>query len=173
MNQRSLATVLLRILGLSYLYSSITVLFSSNIMMQVLALNDAYGEEKIGMLPIIVSVVGIQFLFGILLMFFAGGISRILFRENEVICPEPQWTACVLTRTAVPLIGVYFLVQNLPYFFTTSFAWFKEKAVPSGMPPQYGEEMAHGSLIIILSFFLILKSDRICGFLHRKDGEAS
>lgn len=137
-------------------------------MLQVMALNDAYGEEKIGILPVILSLVGIKSIFGLILLFFSGGIARILFKGNEAIYTGEQWTAYALTRAALPLTGVYFLVKNLPYFLTSSVAWMRENAAPSGMPPQHGEDMLHASIAIILSLLLIQKSEGICRLLHRR-----
>ena len=103
MNQQSLATVILRILGLTYFYASITAFFSGNMLMQVMSLNDTYGEEKISLMAVIGSMVGIQSLLGIILMIFAGMISKVLFKENKEVIEEV---------TDYSLLAAYNVVSN-------------------------------------------------------------
>lgn len=167
MNQQALSTVILRLLGLSYTYRSITGFFSSNMLMQAMSLNDVYGEERISLFAVVWGMIGIHVLFGIVLMLFAGKFSALLFRGDEAVGDGSALGATALLRAGVPLLGVYFLVRNLPYFITTSIAWFRENAAPSGMPPQHGSDMAHVTIILILSLILILKSDSLCRVLRR------
>jgi hypothetical protein len=168
MNQQSLASVILRILGLTYFYTAITAFFSGNMLMQVISLNDTYGEEKISVMAVIGSMVGIQSLLGIILMVFAGFISKVLFKENKEITEERTLTANTLIQAAVPIVGLYFVVSYLPKFLIVAGGWYQEQAsAPSGMAPQYGMEMAHYTIMMILSIFITLRSQTICRFLTR------
>lgn len=168
MNQQALATVILRILGLSYFYTSISAFLSGGMTMQVMALNDAYGEEKISIMAIVGSMIGVYFLFGIVLMIFAKPLSRLLFKENEKVNEEKTLTATTLIQAAVPLVGLYFLITYLPDFITTAVQWYKEQAgPPTGMPPQYGAAMANYTIMIIISLFITLRSKTISRFLTR------
>jgi hypothetical protein len=168
MNQQSLATVILRILGLTYFYASITAFFSGNMLMQVMSLNDIYGEEKISLMAVVGSMVGIQSLLGIILMIFAGMISKVLFKENKEIIEERTLTVNTLIQAAVPIVGLYFVVSNLPKFLIVAVGWYQERAsAPTGMRPQHGMEMAHYTIMMILSIFITLRSQTICRFLTR------
>jgi len=168
MNQQSLATLILRILGLSYFYNSIVGFFSGNFTMQVMSLNEAYGEEKISILAVMFSLIGVYFLFGLALMFFAKPISRVLFRENESLSEEKTLTSTTLIQAAVPLVGLYFLMTYFPDFITTAIRWYQEKAgPPTGMPPQYGAAMANYSILMAISLFITLRSRTISRFLIR------
>ena len=98
--------------------------------MQVMALNDAYGEEKISIMAIVGSIIGVYFLFGIVLMIFAKPLSKLLFKENEKVKvnEEKTLTATTLIQATVPLVGLYFVITYSPDFITTTIQWFKEKA---------------------------------------------
>lgn len=159
MNQQALATVILRILGLSYFYSSAAGFFSGNMTMQVVSLNDAYGEEKVGILAIMLSVIGIYSFFGLLLIVFAKPIAKLLFKKNEKLNEEKTLSSTSLVEAAVPLVGLYFLVTYFPGFITTAIEWYKEKAgPPTGMPPQYGMAMANSTIMMIVALFITLRS---------------
>ena len=136
--------------------------------MQVVSLNDAYGEEKISFLAIVFSIIGVYFLFGLALMIFAKPISKLLFKENEKLNEEKTLTATTLIQAAVPLVGLYFVITYVPYFITTAVQWFKEKAgPPTGIPSQYGVAMANYTIIMIISMFITLRSKTISRFLTR------
>jgi len=168
MNQQAIATIILRILGLSYFYSSITAFLSGGMTMQVMALNEAYGEEKISIMAIVVSMVGVYFLFGLVLMIFAKPIARLLFKENEKLNEEKTLTATTLIQASVPLVGLYFVITYSPDFITTAIQWYKEKAgPPTGMPPQYGAAMANYTIMMVISLFITLRSKTISRFLTR------
>jgi hypothetical membrane protein len=168
MNQQSLATVILRILGLSYFYSSITGFFSGNLTMQAMSLNEAYGEEKISVLAIMFSVIGVYCLFGLALMIFAKPIAKLLFKENEKLNEEKTLTATALIQAAVPIVGLYFFITYFPGFITTAIQWYKEQAgPPTGMPPQFGAAMANATIMMVISLFITLRSRSISRFLTR------
>jgi heme/copper-type cytochrome/quinol oxidase subunit 2 len=168
MNQQTLATVILRILGLSYFYSSLAGFFSGNITMQAMSLNEAYGEEKIGVLTVMFSMIGVYFLFGLVLMIFAKPIAKLLFKENEKLNEEKTLSSRTLIEAAVPLVGLYFLITYFPGFITTAIEWYKEKAgPPTGMPPQYGMAMASSTIMIVVALFITLRSKTITQFLTR------
>lgn len=168
MNQQAIATVILRILGLSYFYSSATGFFSGNMTMQVMSLNESYGEEKIGILAIMFSVIGIYSLFGLLLIVFAKPISKLLFKKNEKLNEEKTLSSTTLIEAAVPLVGLYFLITYFPGFITTAIEWYKEKAgPPTGMPPQYGMAMASSTIMMIVALVITLRSRTITRFLTR------
>lgn len=168
MNQQSLATVILRILGLTYIYTAISAFFSGNMIRQVMNLNEVYGEEKISLLAVIASIVGVQSLLGILLMVFAGSISKLLFKKNQAITNERTLTATTLIQAAVPIVGLYFTVSYLPNFLTIAVRWYQEQAgPPTGMPPQYGAQMAQYTIMIVLSLCILLRSRTISRFLTR------
>lgn len=171
MNQQSLATVILRILGLSYFYSSLAGFFSGNMTMQVMSLNESYGKEgiSISLLAVMFSLVGVYSLFGLLLMVFAKPVARFLFKENEAVNEEKMLTATTLIEAAVPLVGLYFFISYFPNFITTTIQWFQERAgPPTGMLPQYGMAMANYTIMIMISLFITLKSRSISRFLTRK-----
>lgn len=137
-------------------------------MLQISSLNQAYGEEKISILAIVFSMIGIYFFFGIALMIFAKPISKLLFQENEKLTEETNLTATTLIQAAVPLVGLYFLITYFPSFITTAIQWYKEKAgPPTGFPAQYGLSMAHATIMIVLSLLIILRSKTISRFLTR------
>ncbi|GEM_PF-6408312 len=166
MNQQSLAIVILRILGVTYFYASISSFFSSNMLMQVISLNEAYGKEEVSIMAVVGSMVGIQSLLGIILMIFAGWISKLLFTENKEITEERILTANTLIQAAVPIVGLYFTVSYLPRFLIVALRWYQEQAGPPiGMPSQYGVELAHYTIMIIISIFITLRSKSICKFL--------
>jgi hypothetical protein len=168
MNQQAIATIILRILGLSYFYSSAASFFGGSMTMQVMSLNDAYGEEKISILAVMFSMIGIYSLFGLILIIFAKPIAKILFKENEKVNEEKTLTATTLIQAAVPLVGLYFFITYFPGFVTTTVQWFKEAAgPPTGMPPQYGLAMANSTIMIVLSLLLIVKSKGLCRLLTR------
>jgi hypothetical protein len=168
MNQQALATIILRVLGLSYFYSSATGFISGGMTMQVMSLNEAYGEEKISILAVMFSVIGVYCLFGLALMIFAKPIARILFRENEKLNDEKVLTATTLINAAVPIVGLYFFITYFPGFITTAVHWFQEKAgPPTGMPPQYGAAMANATIMMVISLFITLRSRSISRFLTR------
>lgn len=168
MNQQSLATVILRILGLSYSYSSISGFLSGGMTMQVMSLNDAYGEEKISALAVMFSMVGIYSLFGLLLMVFAKPISKFLFKENEQLNDEGTLTAATLIEAAVPLVGLYFVITSSPDFIFTAIQWYKEQAgPPTGLSPQYAAAMANYTIMMVISLFITLRSKTIVRFLTR------
>jgi hypothetical protein len=168
MNQQSLATVILRILGLSYVYNAITALFSGNVLMQVMSVNEAYGEEHISLMVIIGGIVGMQSLFGIILMVFAGSVSKVLFKKDEGISGNGTLTANALIQAAVPIVGLYFAVSYFPRFIIVAIGWFQVQAgPPSGMPFQSGAEMAHYTIMMVLSIFITLRSKSISRILIR------
>jgi len=92
MNQQALATIILRIVGLTYFYAAITAVVSSGIFSQVVIFNQVSEEENISMSAVLFSMVGIQCLFGLMLMVFAAPISRLLFKENEKLNEEKTLT---------------------------------------------------------------------------------
>lgn len=87
MNQQALATVILRILGLSYGYSSLAAFFGGNLTMQVMNLNEVYGDEKVGVLSVMFSVAmassNIMMIVALLLMLRSKTIIRILTRIEK------------------------------------------------------------------------------------------
>lgn len=136
--------------------------------MQVMSLNDAYGEEKISIVAIVASMVGVYFLFGLVLIIFAKPVSRLLFKENEKLNEEKTLTATSLIQAAVPLVGLYFVITYSPDFITTAVQWYKEKAgPPTGMPPQYGAAMANYTIMMVISLFITLRSKTVSRFLTR------
>ena len=168
MNQQALATVILRILGLSYVYNAITGLFSGNMLMQVMSLNETYGEEHISLMVVVVSLVGIHSLFGIILMVFAGSVSNLLFKEDKGTTGKEALAANALIQAAVPIVGLYFSVSYFPRFIIVAIGWFQEQAAaPSGMPYQSGSEMAHYTIMMVLSIFITLRSKSISRVLIR------
>ena len=168
MNQQALATVILRIVGLTYFYAAITAVVSSGVFSQVVVFNQASEEENISIVAVLISMIGAQCFFGLLLMIFAKPISRILFKENEKVNEEKTLAASTLIQAAVPIVGLYFFITYFPGFITTAIQWYKENAVPpTGMPPQYGIPMANATIMIVISLFIILRSKSITRFLTR------
>jgi hypothetical protein len=168
MNQQAIATIILRILGLSYFYSSIAAYLSSGTTMQLMAFNEAHGEERVSILAVVGSLVGIYWLFGLVLMVAAKPISRLLFRDNEAVTAAEGLSAATLIQAAVPLVGLYFVLNTLPNFVTTAVHWFGEKAgPPTGMPPQYGTAMANVTILMVISLFITLRSKTLSRFLIR------
>ena len=168
MNQQAIATVILRIVGLTYFYAAITAVVSSGIFSQVVVFNQAREEETISLVAILVSMIGIQCIFGLALMIFAKPISKVLFKENEKVNEEKTLTATTLIQAAVPIVGLYFFITYFPGFITTAIQWYKEQAgPPTGMPPQYGAAMANATIMMILSLFITLSSKSISRFLTR------
>ena len=168
MNQQALATIILRIVGLTYFYAAITAVVSSGIFSQVVIFNQVSEEENISMSAVLFSMVGIQCLFGLMLMVFAAPISRLLFKENEKLNEEKTLTATILIQAAVPIVGLYFFITYFPGFITTAIQWYKEQAgPPTGMPPQYRTAMANSTITMILSLFITLRSKSISRFLTR------
>lgn len=168
MNQQALATIILRIVGLTYFYAAITAVVSSRIFSQVVIFNQISEEENISMSAVLFSMIGIQCLFGLMLMVLAKPISRLLFRENEKLNEEKTLTATTLIQAAMPLVGLYFLITYFPGFITTAIEWYKEKAgPPTGMPPQYGMAMASSTIMMVTSLFITLRSKTITRFLTR------
>jgi len=168
MNQQAIATVILRIVGLTYFYAAITAVVSSGIFSQVVVFNQASEEENISLVAVLVSMIGVQCIFGLVLMIFAKPISKVLFKENEKVNEEKTLTATTLIQAAVPIVGLYFFITYFPGFITTAIQWYKEQAgPPTGMPPQYGAAMANASIMMILSLFITLRSKSISRFLTR------
>lgn len=168
MNQQAIATIILRILGLSYFYSSISAFLSGGMAMQIMGLNEAYGEGQFSIMAVVMSMLGVYFLFGLVLMIFAKPLSRLLFRANEKVNEETTLTANTLIEAAVPLVGLYFLISYFPGFVTTAVEWYKEKAGPTtGMPPQYGIAMASSTIMIVVALFITLRSRTVVRFLTR------
>ena len=168
MNQQAIATVILRIVGLTYFYAAITAVVSSGIFSQVVVFNQASEEENISLVAVLVSMIGVQCIFGLVLMIFAKPISMVLFKENEKVNEEKTLTATTLIQAAVPIVGIYFFITYFPGFITTAIQWYKEQAgPPTGMPPQYGAAMANSTIMMILSVFITLKSKSISRFLTR------
>lgn len=168
MNQQALATVILRIVGLTYFYAAITAVVSSGVFSQVVVFNQVSEEENISIVAVLVSMIGVQCLFGLVLMIFAKLISRVLFKENEKLNEEKTLTATTLIQAAVPLVGLYFVITYFPYFMTTAIEWYKEQAgPPTEMPPQYGSAMANNTIMMIISLFITLRSKTVSRFLTR------
>ena len=168
MNQQAIATVILRIVGLTYFYAAITAVVSSGIFSQVVVFNQASEEENISLVAVLVSMIGVQCLFGLVLMIFANPISKVLFKENEKVNEEKTLTATTLIQAAVPIVGLYFFITYFPEFITTAIQWYKEQAgPPTGIPPQYGAAMANATIMMILSLFITLRSKSISRFLTR------
>jgi len=173
MNQQAIATVILRIVGLTYFYAAITAVVSSGIFSQVVVFNQASEEENISLVAVLVSMIGVQCIFGLVLMIFAKPISKVLFKENEKVNEEKTLTATTLIQAAVPIVGLYFFITYFPGFITTAIQWYKEQAgPPTGMPPQYGAAMANASIMMILSLFITLRSKSISRFLTRSTDKA-
>lgn len=114
MNQQALATVILRILGLYYFYTSVTAFFSGSMFVHVIALGEVDREDEFGILAIILSLIGIYSLFGIVLIVFAKPISKLLFKENEKLIEDKIFSSTTLIEAAVPLVGLYFLATYFP-----------------------------------------------------------
>jgi len=113
-------------------------------------------------------LLGVYFLFGLVLMIFAKPISKALFKKNEKVNEEKTLTATTLIQAAVPIVGLYLFITYFPEFITTAIQWYKEKAGrTSGMPPQYGMAMANATIMIVLSLFITLRSRSISRFLIR------
>lgn len=168
MNQQALATVILRIVGLTYFYAAITSVVSGGIFSQVVVFNQVSEEETISLLAVLGSLVGIQLLFGLVLMVFAKPIAKVLFKENEKVIEAQAMTATTLIHAAVPIVGLYFFITYFPGFITTAIQWYKEQAgPPTGMPPQYGIAMANATIMMALSLFITLRSKSISRFLTR------
>lgn len=168
MNQQALATVILRIVGLTYFYAAITAVVSSGVFSQVVIFNQASEEENISLVAVLVSIIGVQSLFGLVLMICAKPISKVLFKENEKVNEEKTLTATTLIHSAVPIVGLYFFITYFPGFITTAIQWYKEQAgPPTGMPPQYGAAMANSTIMVIISLFITLRSKSISRFLTR------
>ena len=168
MNQQAIATVILRIVGLTYFYAAITAVVSSGVFSQVVVFNQTSEEENISIVAVLVSMIGVQCLFGLLLMIFAKPISKVLFKENEKVNEEKTLTASTLIQAAVPIVGLYFFITYFPGFITTAIQWYKEQAgPPTGMPPQYGTAMANSTIMMIISLFITLRSRSISRFLTR------
>ena len=168
MNQQAIATVILRIVGLTYFYAAITAVVSSGIFSQVVVFNQASEEENISLVAVLVSMIGVQCIFGLVLMIFAKPISKVLFKENEKVNEEKTLTATTLIQAAVPIVGLYFFITYFPGFITTAIQWYKEQAgPPTGMPPQYGAAMANATIMMVLSLFITLRSKSISRFLTR------
>lgn len=168
MNQQALATVILRIVGLTYFYAAITAVVSSGIFSQVVIFNQLSEGENISMVAVLSSMIGVQCLFGLVLMIFAKPISKALFNENEKVNEEKTLTATTLIQAAVPLVGLYLFVTYFPSFISTTIQWYKEKAgPPTGMPPQYGIAMANSTIMMVMSLFITLRSKSISHFLTR------
>jgi hypothetical protein len=168
MNQQALATVILRIVGLTYFYAAITAVVSSGVFSQIVVFNQVSEEENISIVAVLVSMIGVQCLFGLVLMIFAKPISRVLFKENEKLNEEKTLTATTLIQAAVPIVGLYFFITYFPGFITTAIQYYKEQAgPPTGMPPQYGAAMANSTIMMIISLFITLRSKSISRFLTR------
>ena len=168
MNQQALATVILRIVGLTYFYAAITAIVSGGIFSQVVNFNQVSEGENISLAAVLGSMIGIQCLFGLVLMIFAKPISKTLFSENEKVNDEKTLTATTLIQATVPIVGLYFFITYFPGFITTAIQWYKEKAgPPTGMPPQYGVAMANATIMMILSLIITLRSKSISRFLTR------
>ena len=60
MNQQALATVILRIVGLTYFYAAITAVVSSGVFSQVVVFNQASEEENISIVAVLVSMIGVH-----------------------------------------------------------------------------------------------------------------
>ncbi|MEM9017494.1 MAG: hypothetical protein AAGC68_10810 [Verrucomicrobiota bacterium] len=169
MNERSLATVILTILGLSYLYDSLSVLVTGAWTYSLLAssLHPDQGDFQLELF--LTSVVTIQLVFGLILMIFARKISRVLFSGEEPISGDSSVSAASLVQAAVPILGIYLTLHSAPQFLSTSFHWFHEKAGPSsGMPPLYSEAMFQNTLLFLLSVILLLKHRSIGLWLTRR-----
>ena len=168
MNQQALATIILRIVGLTYFYGALTGFVSGGVFWQIVNFNQISEGEKISLVGVLVSLIGIQSMFGLVLMIFAKPVSKALFKENEKVNEEKSLTATTLTQAAVPIVGLYFLITYLPGFITTAIQWFKERAgPPTGMPPQYGIAMANATIMMVISLFITLRSKTISRFLTR------
>lgn len=168
MNQQAIATVILRIVGLTYFYAAVTAVVSGGIFSQIAVFNQVSEEENISVLAVLSSLIGVQLLFGLLLMIFAKPISKALFKENEKVNEEKTLTAPTLIHAAVPIVGLCFFITYFPGFITTATQWYKEKAgPPTGMPPQYGVAMANATIMIVLSLIITLRSRSISRFLTR------
>lgn len=166
MNQQALATIILRIVGLTYFYETITAFVSGGILSQVILFNQISDGETISLLAVLVSAIGIQSLFGLVLMIFAKPISKRLFKENEPVNEAKTLSATTLIQAAVPIVGLCFLITFLPGFITTAILWFQEKAgPPTGMPPQYGTAMANSTIMMVLSLVIVLRSRTVSRFL--------
>jgi len=168
MNQQALATIILRIVGLTYFYAAITAFVSGGVFSQVVNFNQISEGENISLVGVLVSMIGIQSIFGLVLMIFAKSISKALFKENEKVNEEKTLTATTLIQAAVPIVGLYFFITYFPGFITTAIQWYKEQAgPPTGMPPQYGVAMANSTIMMVLSLFITLRSRSISRFLTR------
>ena len=168
MNQQALATVILRIVGLTYFYAAVTAVVASGVFSQVVVFNQTSEEENISIVAVLVSMIGVQCLFGLVLMIFARPISKVLFKVNEEKTLPCHLSSATLIEAAVPLVGLYFLITYFPGFITTAIEWYKEKAgPPTGMPPQYGIPMANSTIMIVISLFITLRSKSITRFLTR------
>jgi membrane protease YdiL (CAAX protease family) len=168
MNQQALSTVILRIIGLTYFYAALTAFVSGGVFTQIVSFNQISEEKNISLFAVLVSMIGIQSLFGLILMVFAKPISKFLFNENEKVNEEKTLTATTLIQAAVPLVGLYLFITYFPSFISTTIQWYKEKAgPPTGMPPQYGIAMANSTIMMVMSLFITLRSKSISHFLTR------
>lgn len=168
MNQQALATVILRIVGLTYFYAALTTFVNGGIFLQVANYKEISGGENVSLVAVLSSIIGIKSLFGLVLMIFAEPISKTLFKKNEKVTEEKTLTANTLIQAAVPIVGLYFVITYFPEFITTAIQWYKENAgPPTGMPPQYGMAMANSTILMVLSLFIMLRSQSISRFLTR------
>ena len=176
MNQRALSTVILRILGILFIYLTISQVSQGYLLSQGFAMMDDDSESGSAFMKIISVSLVTQALLGLLLCTIADRISAILFKENNTIIFEGSIDGRSLLSVGIGLIGIYILANNFPGFIESGFQWFKTRASATTIDDQlsaHGPFALHSTIMVITGFILAARRSSISRLMgsHQKNGE--
>ena len=178
MNQQALSSVLLRVYGIYIVYSTISVL-SGGLLMQTYSYWNVDSEGAFSFIAIMSTVWFIQFVFGIVLIIASRKISKFCFPENLVISEGGTINESVLFHIGICLVGIWFLISNLPSFLLQGFAWFKTQATNTAPVSARSEELygpssgisydhlPYYTIMVVLSLILIFRSKSLANWIFR------
>ena len=159
MYQRALSEVVLRILGITYLYGVLQGIATTGFLAQAYSYIDAIGVSALGLLAASGVFFGIQVLISLALVIGAKPISKMLFKEEERVFDRAMLSVEVFVRSLVPVMGLYILFINLPSFVTTAYGRFAERVDANPLlVSQYGVAMVEGTIEMLLAGLMIFKS---------------
>lgn len=170
MNQVALSTVILRLIGFYLAFNLISGVAMMSIIQQGLYI--PLDEE--GMRFSYFFWIGVGVLtrlgFAVALILFAGRISRWLFDEERNVITAGSINGDAILGVGICLLGVYFLIGNLPALAELSINWFRFKVVDASSVefshlPQ--NVVIEPLVMTILSLLLIFRCRALSAWVSR------
>lgn len=167
MNLHSLATLLLRLFGITHGIKTVTGIFTTTAyLQQTLWHSEASNIGNLVIISTLCAVILANVILCALIIYFAPSIARRLVPEDSNDNAQSQNSPAIWLQIGLLLIGTYLLVTNFAPFVMNTIGWLQEQVASiESLPSKHNAPMARSTTMMLVAAALILRGKSLSNLL--------